>query len=103
MAEGPPASTLVVASSVAEAEREKEMVVKQLCPFSLWVGREDWYAHPEDVDRRRQLAGSAYRRPFSAMGISSTPIGRRSRASGRICIGVPDPDRGPGGGLTIGP
>ncbi len=30
-------------------------------PVSVWAGREDWYAHPEDVGRWRQVAGSAYR------------------------------------------
>jgi surfactin synthase thioesterase subunit len=31
------------------------------CPVSVWAGSEDWYAHPEDVDRWRQVAGGAYR------------------------------------------
>jgi surfactin synthase thioesterase subunit len=31
------------------------------CPVSVWAGREDWYAHPEDVGRWHQIAGSAYR------------------------------------------
>jgi surfactin synthase thioesterase subunit len=31
------------------------------CPVSVWAGREDWYAHPEDVNRWRELVGLAYR------------------------------------------
>jgi hypothetical protein len=75
MTEGPPACTLVLASSIAEAEREKEIAVKQLCPFSVRVGREDCYPHPEDVDWRRQFAGSAYRSRFFAVGIPRRRLG----------------------------
>jgi surfactin synthase thioesterase subunit len=35
-------------------------------PLSVWAGTDDWYAPPEEVERWRSIAGSAYRsRTFS--------------------------------------